>query len=122
MAGANKIDKHCEDCGVLLVNVVSRRKYCYDCAKIRQRENTRRSKKARQGKETPNIKTPQSPLVNPNKKHCTGCAYWGGAYEHNACCNYIFVEGHSRPCPPGKGCTERVTGNKLRSDLAELGW
>lgn len=32
------------------------------------------------------------------------CFYRGKIGEHH-CCNYIFEEGHSRPCPPGPGCT-----------------
>ena len=35
---------------------------------------------------------------------CTGCRYFFGAWEHTRCCNYIFVAGHKRPCPPGEGC------------------
>lgn len=30
-----------------------------------------------------------------------------GYYEGSRCCNYIFVQGEKRPCPPGKDCTER---------------
>ena len=119
MASA-KIDKHCEDCGVLMMDVSPIRNLCFDCAKKRRREYTRQHKAVNQ-KGTANRKTPKTPIVNPNKKYCKGCAYWGGAYEHNACCNYIFAEGHSRPCPPGKGCTEKITGKRLRIDLSELG-
>lgn len=47
---------------------------------------------------------------------CTGCRYFFGRFEHNRCCNYIFVMGKRRPCPPGKLCTVREknpgTGNR----------
>lgn len=47
------------------------------------------------------------------RKHpCTGCRYFFGAYEHNRCCNYIFVTGHRRPCPPGKECTVNRKGGR----------
>lgn len=121
MANAKKIDKYCEDCGVLLVNVAPTRKYCYACVKERQREYQRHYKKEKREKGEQIAKKPQAPNLNQNKKYCKDCAYWGGAYINNACCNYIFVEGHSRPCPPGKGCTERVRGKKFRVDLAGLG-
>ena len=41
---------------------------------------------------------------------CSGCKYYFGDYIANRCCNYIFVEGHRRPCPPGDGCTAKVIG------------
>lgn len=37
---------------------------------------------------------------------CDGCRYWYGTYVASRCCNYMFVIGHSRPCPPGWECTE----------------
>lgn len=43
-----------------------------------------------------------------HKHPCTGCRYFFGAYEGVRCCNYIFVVGHRRPCPPGKECTEHT--------------
>ena len=36
---------------------------------------------------------------------CEGCEYFFGEYVLNRCCNYIFVVGQRRPCPPGEGCT-----------------
>lgn len=112
MASTKRSDKPCEGCGVLLVNVVAGRKYCYECAKKRQREYQRayaireRSKKGKS-------KAPQVPTANPNKEYCKGCVYWGCRhYVGNSCCNYIFIEGHSRGCPPGKDCTKRHGSNR----------
>lgn len=48
------------------------------------------------------------------RKHCVGCVYFYGDYEVNRCCNYIFVHGEKRPCPPGKDCTERREKKKNR--------
>lgn len=39
------------------------------------------------------------------RKYCVGCWYFFGYYEGSRCCNYIFVRGEKRPCPPGKDCT-----------------
>lgn len=129
MTGAKKIDKPCEGCGVLLVNVVPCRRYCIACTKKRRNEYQREHQKEyreyqnkyqrKHPKKSSNV--PSVYAVNPNKKYCKGCVYWGGAYENNFCCNYIFVEGHRRPCTPGKDCTERVTGKKLQIDWSELG-
>lgn len=42
------------------------------------------------------------------KKHpCEGCRYFYGFYANTRCCNYIFVTGKKRPCPPGEECTVR---------------
>lgn len=48
------------------------------------------------------------------RKYCAGCVYFYGDYEVNRCCNYIFVSGGKRPCPPGKDCTERREKTKNR--------
>ena len=39
--------------------------------------------------------------------YCKHCLYFQGQFDENCCCNYIFLEGHRRPCPPGEGCTVR---------------
>lgn len=38
-------------------------------------------------------------------ENCLDCFHYYGYYTVNRCCNYIFDEGHSRPCPPGAACT-----------------
>lgn len=116
-------DKVCEDCGVLMSNVHFERKLCYDCAKKRRRDYQVQYRKAKREKRESNNNPPQEHIANPNEKHCKGCVYWGAAYEGNECCNYIFVEGHSRPCPPGKGCTEKIVGKRKRAvDCGEEWW
>ena len=111
MAGTKRIDKPCEDCGVLLVNVVPTRKYCYDCAKKRQKV----SKKQYRTVKEKNRKDTVAPIPNPNSKYCKGCIYWGGAYEGYETCNYIFIKKHRRPCPAGKDCTEKIIGKRMRT-------
>ena len=41
-------------------------------------------------------------------KYCKTCVYYDGWYESNAHCNYILIEGKSRQCDPGKGCTKKI--------------
>lgn len=48
------------------------------------------------------------------RKYCVGCRYFFGYYEGSRCCNYIFIRGGKRPCPPGKDCTERRAKTKNR--------
>lgn len=49
-----------------------------------------------------------------DREYCQGCIYWSngaggkGGYTDGHC-EYILMEGHSRPCFPGVGCTERRT-------------
>lgn len=53
------------------------------------------------------------------KKHpCCGCQYSSHGTANNIFCNYIFIEGHRRPCPGGKDCTvkekkSRINGKDL---------
>ena len=54
---------------------------------------------------------------------CCGCEHWYGAYVWGYCCNYIFDEGHMRPCEPGVECTARreaVNGEKGKRRGQEL--
>ena len=122
MAYTEKVDKNCEDCGVLLVQVSPGRRLCYDCAKKRQQVKKRPYKKVMPKKKKESEHG--TPITNPNAKYCKGCVYWGGGSANNACCNYIFCVGHSRPCPPGKDCTEKVVNKRrrMRKPAIELGW
>lgn len=119
-----RVDKPCEGCGTLMVNVPSTQKCCFDCRKKRDKEYQRGYRKARQEQRKVIRTTPILHTENPNKKYCKGCVYWGGDYENNFCCNYIFIEKHSRPCPPGKDCTEKIVGKRMlpRDFADELGW
>lgn len=99
----DRVDKPCEDCGVMMRNVAHMRKICHDCAKKRAKKN---SEKYRM--EHPTGKTGKkimSPISNPNEKYCKDCYYWTGINSSCFCCNYIFYENRKRPCPPGEGCT-----------------
>jgi hypothetical protein len=48
-------------------------------------------------------------------KDCDGCRY----QSFLGYCQYTIITGHcrSRICPPGKGCTARVEGKRLRAPL-----
>ena len=119
MACRKRVDKHCADCGVLMVDVPDVRIYCFDCAKKHAIERQIEYNRVRQQKRKASSETPQVPVVNPNKKYCKGCWYWGADYINNACCNYIFIKGHSRPCPPGKDCTEKIIGKRKKIPCGE---
>jgi hypothetical protein len=100
--GAHKKDVICCDCGLLMKNTSAKRKRCPECA----RKHNNRSKAQRRREIRGSIETRPSPIRNPNAKYCEGCVYYQG--EITKCCNYIFIKGKSRPCPPGKDCTEKI--------------
>ena len=106
------VDKPCEDCGILMVNVTPRRKYCRDCAIKWQREYQRKFRRKKKAEQEAKVQAQQRYIENKNKDYCDGCEYWCGDYKNNYCCNYIFVEGYSRPCPPGKDCTVKKPKKK----------
>lgn len=109
MAGTKKVDKNCEDCGVLMTNVAPLRRLCYDCARKRKRAGERQRaytyKIIRPPKAKPVMQG--TPIINRNAKYCKGCFYWGGHDESACCCNYLLITDKRRPCPPGKNCTVR---------------
>jgi hypothetical protein len=86
------------------------RKRCPECGKKRTQEQFKTYKTAKNSKG----KLGCAPIINPNKKHCEGCIYWGGGYMGSECCNYIFIKRERRPCPAGKDCTVKVKGKRLR--------
>lgn len=38
------------------------------------------------------------------RKPCRTCGFWNEMFW---CCDYLFVTGRRRPCPPGRRCTVR---------------
>ena len=110
MASTISVDKNCEDCGVLMEGVFPTKRFCKECAKKRQKAQKKVYKRVRGPK--PKIVLQGTPIINKNAKYCRDCVYWGGEYTNNYCCNYIFCEGHRRPCPPGKDCTEKIIGKR----------
>lgn len=113
MSYTKKVDKDCEGCGALMVNVTPTRRFCYDCAKERSRVEKKTNKTVIPKKEKSVVRG--TPIQNPNAKYCKGCVYWQGSYEGYEMCNYIFLRDQRRPCPPGKDCTEKVLGKRKRS-------
>lgn len=51
--------------------------------------------------------------------YCNGCIYKGLVQGHVPCCNYIFMEDKRRPCPPGEGCTVKMTNREAQRKAAE---
>lgn len=92
--------RNCLDCGVLMERCGVARKRCPECAKIAARmQEAEYRAKVRLG-----IVKPKTPTFST--EYCEGCDYYFGSCSKT--CNYIFVTGHRRPCPPGKDCTVRM--------------
>lgn len=45
--------------------------------------------------------------VSEMQRNCKDCKYYEKSYP---CCDYLDIEGHSRPCPAGDNCTVKVVG------------
>lgn len=102
--GGHKKDIVCRDCGVLIPNTSAHRKRCTECSK-KHMAACEREKSLRKN-ENGLVANPY--IKRTNNNGCEGCFYYRGEYEINKCCNYIFIEGHRRPCPPDKECTVRI--------------
>lgn len=61
--------------------------------------------------QSPESYTVKSESVNSKTKGCIGCVYHDTT---TATCDYMFITGHLRPCPGGKGCTVRSAAKKRR--------
>ena len=101
----------CVDCGAEMVNVSPKRKRCPKCARKRNQELMRSYKESHQVHRR-DEKTAQGPSQAEMQKPCIGCAYFGGENNLNNSCNYIFIVGKRRPCPPGKDCTVKKPKKK----------
>jgi len=102
-------DKLCEECGIIMKNVMPQRRLCSDCMKKhRKRAPVTHHVAFRRGPNSFEKKKKSEPIRPPKPDEaCKGCQYWRGSTPGFYCCNYIFDEGHSRGCPPGKDCTKR---------------
>ena len=97
----------CRDCGAKIPGANPNRLRCDAC--IRKRKRMLNAKYRTQ--EHP-LSLEDDYLTIAEKQRvmqeaCRGCAYFGGENYMNATCNYVFIVGHSRGCPPGEGCTQR---------------
>lgn len=101
--GAHMGNVVCKDCGTLMINVGILRQRCKECA--RKRNLDMRKSYMREVRNS-KLALPAT-TKNEKKDGCEGCIYYGGYYPVSRCCNYIFIMGEQRPCPPGKDCTVR---------------
>lgn len=98
----------CADCGTLMEGASAKRRRCPQCAEKWAKEYNRRQMRERR-----NLQQEVYSIVDVDKdqaemqRPCIGCAYFTGMSAYARTCNYIFVEDHSRGCPPGKNCTKR---------------
>lgn len=93
--GDRRKDTVCCDCGIPLPGVGAKRKRCPDCAEKR---------KMLWHVEHRGV-VPRGVTAEELQRPCKGCSYLGGGIYIDRTCNYIFMEGHRRPCPPGERCT-----------------
>ena len=52
-------------------------------------------------------------MANVCDSYCKGCIYVGKS-QGLPCCRYVFVEDKLRPCPPGTGCTVKLTNKDVK--------
>lgn len=106
--GRREKDTACLSCGKPLVGVISTRKCCPECAPKWQKEYNRMKMRMRRNKQQ-DFPTAQDEDIAQleMQKPCIGCVYFTGMNTYARTCNYIFVEDHSRGCPPGAKCTKR---------------
>lgn len=105
------VDVQCQVCGVTIKNASPNRKYCSACArKVHRKRNDEGI--------TMQCLQEDGTYIDVNEKKrqmqaaCRGCFYFGGENYMNATCNYLFIVGHSRGCPPGVGCIRRKEKEK----------
>lgn len=49
--------------------------------------------------------------------YCRGCVYLARTGDGSDWCDYIGITGHKRPCPAGKGCTEKKVAKRKREGI-----
>ena len=98
-------------------------KYCPGCQKEAKRRNDAEKSKARragyaslrneakQKKEAVQKPRKQATAIKTVDEYCTGCVYLSRSGDGATnMCDYIGATLTRRPCPAGKGCTERKEG------------
>ena len=80
------------------------RRYCPECSKARNREQTReRAEKARKKAYI----VYQERKETKDREYCKRCVFYGSESYGANLCDYILRTGHMRGCKPGEGCTKR---------------
>lgn len=104
MGTNNYTTKTCIDCGAVMENCGAARKRCPECVKIWARIQSANRKVLQ--RERARLGMVISKTVSTvSNDYCKDCICYFGDSENNKCCNYIFIHGTKRPCPPGKDCT-----------------
>lgn len=96
----------CQQCGVTIKNAKPNQKYCYNCVRKRKRYSNKEGILLSCLQEDGTMMQIQE-KQRQMQERCHGCIYFGAERYMNATCNYLFIVGHSRGCPPGEGCTKR---------------
>jgi len=113
MGANNYTTKTCIECGAVMENCGVARKRCPECARIWARVQNAIAKERQRERTRLGIVIPKiAPIVS--NEYCEDCICYYGDSENNKCCNYIFIHGTKRPCPPGKDCTVKKTREKIR--------
>jgi hypothetical protein len=90
---------------------------------VRAVQTARKAQKGKQEKRrrgTINTKINFVSLITPelwkrenHNEECDGCVFWSLI---SGSCDYMYLTYKRRPCPPGKRCTVRRTGQKEKRD------
>ena len=120
-------EKICQDCGGDFVSKAKNTRYCPNCIKKRQSQFAKERNLCRIGH---NHNKPRKgekvvPQETPSKKqsicdsYCRGCYYLLGGNNGLMTCDYFEKADKLRPCPAGKGCTERRTPSQIFAERKE---
>ena len=96
----------CMRCGITIKNTCANQKYCTNCARMRRKLSRNKGIQIQYLQEDGILLRIQE-KQQLMQERCHGCIYFGAENYMNATCNYLFIVGHSRGCPPGEGCTVR---------------
>lgn len=99
--GKREKDTSCLSCGKSLFGVISTRKRCPECAAKWKKDYNRQQMQARRNQPQTECSSLELDHIQADmQKPCIGCVYFTGMSTYARTCNYIFLEDHSRGCPP----------------------
>ena len=113
--------KQCQDCDDIFDSKSRNTRYCPNCIKKRQSQFAKERNLCKiGGKENAKRIAEKKPIKKEKPKKqsicdsfCRGCYYLLGGNNGLMTCDYFEKADKLRPCPAGKGCTERRTPSQI---------
>lgn len=121
------VERQCQICGGIFGAETARKKLCPACRESQKVASRKKHdekyytsyKKGNKAKREKEAQKEPSKKLSICDSYCRGCYYLLGGDNGLMTCDYFEKADKLRPCPAGKGCTERRTPSQIFAERKE---